>query len=288
MVQIRTPPRTSKSLILTQREYEVLCKKLSNIKLTQQDSNYLSRYVRPKLREIKSIDATGLLERLKYNQKIPAIEKKITNIILRKIKNVDSVTLYGSAIQTNYKKYNDIDVLIIVKKESWKKTSEKYKIIMDIKKTANRYSLNLDIEIYDKKTFQKSYPANISLIYQLHDKKTIYGKLTLPLKIEIPKLNFRMKIDYSILDDNYSGLEIYKAIRNLILVELISQNIINNHMLRKSINDEIGKNLAEKLKIDSATVVYRKIGILHLNRLLKRVLKSMQQSKWEKIELSNH
>ena len=86
MVQIRAPPKTSKSLILTRMETEVIEKKLKNRRLTQQDSNYLSRYVRPKLREIKSIDATDLLERLKYNQKIPAIEKKIRNIILKKIK----------------------------------------------------------------------------------------------------------------------------------------------------------------------------------------------------------
>ena len=227
-------------------------------------------------------------ERLKYNQKIPAIEKKIKNMILEKIKNVDSITIYGSAVQTNYNKYNDIDVLIIVRKKSWKKSAEKFRRILEIKKQANKHLLNLDIEIYDKKTFQKYYPANITLIYQLKDKKTIYGKLTMPSKIEIPKLNLRMKIDYSITDDDYSGLDIYKAIRNLLLVELISQKIINNQILIKSINDEIGKNIAEKLKTDSATGVYREIGLLHLKRLLKSVLRKIQQSKWEKIELLNH
>ncbi len=284
MIQIKPLKKNS---ILTKKENEVIGKKLKNKKLTQQDSNYLSRYVRPKLREIKSIDAIGLLKKLKYNQKIPVIEKKIKDIVLEKIKSVDSITIHGSAVQTNYNKYNDIDVLIVVKKKLWKNLSEKYKIILELKKYAKKYALNLDVEIYDKKTFKKSYPSNITLIYQLKDKKTIYGKLILPKKIKIPKLNLRMKIDYSIPDEEYSSLDIYKAIRNLLLVELISRKIIDNQKLTESINDEIGKNIAEKLKANSKTNIDKKIGLLHLNRLLAIILKKIEQSKWEKIELLN-
>lgn len=276
-----------KKLVLTRKENEVIEKKLKNKKLTQQDSNYLSRYIRPKLREIKSIDATGLLEKLEYNQKIPVIEKKIKDIVLEKIKGVDSITIYGSAVRTNYNRYEDIDVLIVVKKKLWKNLSEKYKMIIELKERTKEHALNLDVEMYDKKTFKKSYPSNITLIYQLKDKKTIYGRITLPKKIEIPKLNLRMKIDYSIPDEEYSSLDIYKAIRNLLLVELISRKIIDNQKLTESINDEIGKNIAERLKANSKVNIDKKIGLLHLDRLLAIVLKKIEQSKWEKIELLN-
>ena len=114
--------RTSK--ILTNKELQIINKKLSKAKLTQQDSNYLSKYIRPKLREIKTINAQELLNKLDYNQKSISIEKKIKQIILKNIKNIDSITIYGSAIQNNYKKYNDIDVMVITKEKSWKKAKK--------------------------------------------------------------------------------------------------------------------------------------------------------------------
>ena len=69
--------KKSSSLVLTDKEIEVINKKLLGEKLSQQDSNYLSRYVRPKLREINLIDAKTLLSKLKYCQKALAIENKI-------------------------------------------------------------------------------------------------------------------------------------------------------------------------------------------------------------------
>ncbi len=280
--------KTSGSLILTKKEMEVIDKKLKNMKLTQQDSNYLSKFVRPKLREISLIDARYLLCKLEYNQKIASIEKRIKEIILKKIKNVISITLYGSAIQNNYKNYNDLDVLILVNKKFWKKLGEKYRQILEIKKVAKKYSLNLDLEIYDKKIFQRSYPSNISLIYQLKDKKSIYGHLKLPSKLEIPKLNLRMKIDYSILEgEKHRGLEIYKAIRNLILINLVLKRTIDNKELINSINKELGENLANKLKSNKESGIDRKIAFLHLNQLLRLILKKLKESKWEKIVLLN-
>lgn len=280
--------KTLGSLILTKKEVEVIGKKLQNMRLSQQDSNYLSRFVRPKLREISLIDAGSLLSKLEYNQKIASIEKRIKRIILKKIKEVESITLYGSAIQNNYKNYNDLDVLVIVKRKFWKKLREKYKKTLEVKETAKKYSLNLDLGVYDKKTFQKSYPYNISLIYQLKDRKTIYGHLKLPSRIEIPKLDLRMKVDYSILGDGEnSGPEIYKAIRNLILISLILKKIVNNRELVNSVNKEIGENLADRLRSNKEVDIDRKIAFLHLNQLLKLILKKLKESKWEKIVLSN-
>jgi len=280
--------KIKKSLIMTQREMQAINKKLSGAKINQQDSNYLSKFVRPKLKEIDSINAKSLLNKLAYNQKAISIEKRIKKIILKKLKNVDSITLYGSAIQENYKNYNDVDVLVIVKRKFWKKLGEKYKTILKIKEQAKKYSINLDLEIYDKKTFQESYSSNISLIYQLKNRKTIYGKLKLANKLTINKLDLRMKVDYSILNDrNPDGQEIYKAIRNLILINLILKKIISNEKLNKSINEEIGKKLISKLKINEESLVQRKIALLYLKELLNLTLRKMKSEKWEKIVLSN-
>jgi len=278
-----------KSLLLTRREIEVIDKKLKNMKLTQQDSNYLSRFVRPKLKEISLVNAKTLLEKLEYNPKFLSIEKRIRGILLKKIKDIASITIYGSAIYNSYKNYRDIDILVIVKKRFWQKTGEKYKKILEIKKQAKKHIPDLDLKIYDEKTFQDSYSSNISLIYQLKDRKTIYGNLKLPNKLEISKLDLRMKTDYSILEnDEYDGLEIYKALRNLILIILTLSKIIDNKKLIKYLNDEIGMNLVEKLKLNKESKIEKEIALLHLKKLLKSVLRQLEKSKWEKIVLLNH
>ncbi len=276
----------NKTMIFTNRELEVINKKLSGARLTQQDSNYLSKFVRPKLIEIESIKARDLLDKLSYNQKAISMEKRIINVILKKIKNVSSITIYGSVIQNNYKDYNDVDVLVITNKKYWKKLSEKYMIILKLKQKLKRY-LNLDLQLYDLKNFNKSYQSNISLVYQLKDSKTIYGKLKLKKKIKIPKLDIRMKLDYSVVDDDDKGIEIYKAIRNVILINLILNKIIDNKMLIDSINNDVGSNLSKKLKSNKESIIERKIALLYLKKALKLALKKINKSKWEKIVLLN-
>jgi len=178
-----------------------------------------------------------------------------------------------------------LDVLVIVTKKFWKKLGEKYQKILEIKKESG---LNLDLEIYDKETFRDSYHLNISLIYQLKDMKVIYGNLKLPSKIEIPKIELRMKADYSILDGEATGLEIYRAIRNLILINLIISKKIDNKQLIKSLYDEIGIVLANNLKSSRESAIERRIALLHLKRLLDFTLKNLQEAKWEKIKLLSH
>ncbi|MAG08051.1 hypothetical protein CMO89_01125 [Candidatus Woesearchaeota archaeon] len=276
------------SLLLTKRETEVINKKLSSAKLTQQDSNYLSRFVRPKLREMNSIDSRGLLNKLDYNPKAKAIEKRLKQLVLKNLRNVSSITIYGSVVYNNYHDYNDIDVLVIVKKKFWKKLAEKYQRIVQIKKEAKRHGLNLDLEVYDEKTFCNSYPINISLVYQLKNRKTIYGALKLPSKVNIPRLELRMKVDFSIVDEeDLSGLELYRAIRNSWLVNLALDGIIDNIKLNKIIEDELGINLVNRLRSNNYSRTDKKIGLLYLEQLLKDTLKRIKQARWAKISISN-
>lgn len=273
------------SILITKREAEVINKKLMHKKLTQQDSNYLSRYVRPKLREMSQTNSRLLLRRLEYNQKIPAIERYIRNLVLKNVKYVSSVTIYGSAIYNDYYNYRDIDVLVTVKKKVWNKLGEKYSKIIFLKKMARKHGLKLDLEIYLDKAVTYSYPSNPSLIYQLKNRKTIYGALKIPSKIEIPKLELRMKLDYSYIDEDSTGLEIYKAIRNLWLVRLILDKTISNLKLIDLLEEELGKNLIMRLKSNNCSHIDKKIASLHLNTVLKKTEKEINEGKWEKIVL---
>ncbi|MEK6800731.1 MAG: nucleotidyltransferase domain-containing protein [Nanoarchaeota archaeon] len=278
-----TQKETSK--IFTKGELKVMNKRLRNERLTQQDSNYLSKFIRPKLKEIRETNAGYLLDNLEYNQKALSIENKIREELMKKIKEVDSITLYGSVVQNNYKKYNDIDILVLVNKKFWNKLGEKYRTILEIKKMLKKRSIRVDLEIYYKNDFERAYFSSPSLIYQLKDRKTIYGNLDLSNKFEISKIDLRMKADYSIIEEDSSSLEIYKAIRNIILIRLILMKVVDNNELYKTINEELGGNLVMRLKENRASSIDRKIAIMHLHNLLKLTLKYLEKQKWEKIKL---
>lgn len=284
-----------KSLLLTKREIEVINKRLKNMKLTQQDSNYLSKFVRPKLREMSLLDSILLLEKLEYNQKIKAIENKIKNLILKNIKNVGSITLYGSIIYSNYTNYKDIDVLVTMKKKFWKKLGEKYKLIIKLKKGAEKKGLNLDIKIFLDEDIYKSYPSNITLIYELIDSKTIYGILSYPrlIKIDNSILKFHVDYSYSILLEikenglkNMQGRDLYSAIRNLWTINLITKKIVDNKILIEILNSELGENLINVLKENKASLVQKKIAYIYLEDLYERTEKIIQnitkEIKWER------
>lgn len=273
-----------RSNIFTKKELEVIDKKMKNEKLTQVDSNYLTKFIRPKLKEINSIDSKFLLDKMEYNQKIKSIEGKLRKIILKNIKDVQAIVIYGSAIQTNYKEYNDIDILIVTKNKIIP-IREKYKKIIEIKEILNKHHIKADIELYDKKTIEKNYHHSPSLIYQLKDKKVIYGRLTLKNKIELYNIDLKMKLDWSNLEDNPEGVEIYKALRNVFLVRLLLNKIVDNRKLRESLNEEIGKNLVQRLKNNQESNIDKKIALSYLNALLEQTEKEIGNELWEKIEL---
>ena len=266
-----------KQSILTKTEKKVIQKKLNNERLTKQDSYYLSVSIRPKLREMSLINPKELLIKIKYNQKAISIEKKIRDMILKKIKNIKAIILYGSAIQTNYSEYKDIDILIVAKNKIWKNQKEKYQLIKSLK----NQELNLDIQIITEKELYSQYPHNPSLIYQLKDRKVIYGKINLPKKIDLYNIDLRMKLDWSDLQDN-SSQEIYRSLRNAILVKLLLKKIINNKILQMEIEKEIGEKTIDNLKNNQASVEEKKLAKLRLKNLIKKLENDLQGEIWEK------
>jgi predicted nucleotidyltransferase len=280
---------TVKIDLLTAIENKVLNKRLNNKKLNQVEANYLSRSVRPKLRKLeklKEIDEHSLLQRIEYNQKGRAIELKIKKLVKELIQNVSSIIIYGSAIQTNYHSYRDIDVCIITPKKIWSNEKEKYFLIKTIKERAENFGLVLDVQIIEGKRFYLDYPSNPDLVYQLKDSKVIYGSIKIPEKIIFSKLDLQMKLDWSDIGFvNPEGIEIYKAIRNAFLVELLFKKIVDNQKLNESVYNEIGRKLMERLKNNTASRIERKIALNYLNERLNKTRRDIKEAKWEKIEL---
>ena len=276
----------TKSTIFTKRELEVIHKKINNKRLNQTDSNYLSRFIRPKLKEMGSIDAKSMLDKMEYNQKIKSIENKIKKVILGRLNDVDTIILYGSAIQNNYKNYNDIDIIIATNGNIYKTRADKWRKIRDLKDILNKQGIIADIQILSKKALEYNSARNPNLIYQLKDHKVIYGKLKINKKIELYNAELHMKLDWSdIYDSKSDGEEIYQALRNTILVRLLLNKIVDNKKLKESLYDELGKNLIERLKNNQESKLDRKIALFYLKNLIENTRKEIKGGLWEKIEL---
>src|SRR3972149_157989 len=255
-----------RSLILTRREIEVMNKRLKNMRLNQQDSNYLSRFVRPKLKEISKINADMLLNKLEYNQKAKSIENRIKRFILEVVPHVDSITICGSAVQNNYKEYNDIDIVVATKKILIKDPKKKRELIEKLEKIGEKDGLNLDIQIYSKNSILSQYPHNPSLIYQLKDSKIIYGKLKMPEKINLSKVDLKMKLDWSGgLSIHSRSDEIYYAIRNALLILLLMNKKVDNYELKKNLAGILGTDLLTRLRSNEASKLEKKLALNYLN-----------------------
>lgn len=274
--------------ILTKKALKVINKKLEGRNLTQQDSNYLSRFVRPKLRDISAIDAKALLKKLEYSPRAISIEKKIEEIILNNIPKVDSIIICGSAIQTNYQEYKDIDIIVATNGILTKSLKEKNQIIKKIQKTAKKENLNLDIQIYSKSSIMAQYPHSPSLIYQLKDSKVIYGKLKVPNKIKLSNLDLKMKLDWSEgLTNGSKPDEIYYAIRNAALILLLMNKKVDNYQLTQNLINTLGSDLITRLKNNQASQIDKKLALAYLILLTKHLESELNKTKWEKIEIEN-
>ena len=271
--------------ILTKKAIKVINKKLEGKNLTQQDSNYLSRFVRPKLRDMVSINSEMLLKRLEYNPKALAIERKVKDVILKNVPKVNAIIICGSAIQTNYKEYADIDIIVATKEILTKSTREKEELIERVEEIGKKHNLNLDIQIYSKNSILSQYPYNPSLIYQLKDSKIIYGKLEIPDRIKLSSLDLKMKLDWSEgLDIDSDASEIYYAIRNALLVSLLINKKVDNYRLRENLVSLLGPDLLAKLKKNTASTTEKRIALNYLSSLIKYLEIELSKPKWEKVE----
>ena len=227
-----------------------------------------------------------LLNNLEYNQKAISIEKKIKKIILENAPQVDSIIICGSAMQNNYREYNDIDVIIATKKILTKSQKKKMELIKKVEKTGKNKNLNLDIQIYSKNSILHQYPHSPSLIYQLKDFKTIYGKLKVYGRAVLSNLDLKMKLDWSEGLNIYSRAdEIYYAIRNAMLVLLLMNKKIDNYELKKNLTSILGVDLLAKLRSNQASKIEKKLVLNYLTLMISYLETELKNPKWEKIEI---
>src|SRR3989344_8638185 len=274
--------------LLTKKAVGIIEKKLRNERLTQQDSNYLSRFVRPKLREMALINSEYLLGKLDYNPKARSIENRIKKIVLGSVKDVDAIIICGSAIQTNYRDYNDIDVIIATNRVIAKSIKEKNKLINKIEEEGKKQGLTLDVQIYAKHSIVSQYSYSPSLISQLEDSKVIYGNLKIPSKIKLSRLDLKMKLDWSEIFDESSGKDIYFALRNAILVLLLMNKKVDNYQLNNNLVNTLGPDLVSRLKNNQASKEERKLALAYLKLLTNYLEMELNKTKWENIKIENH
>ncbi len=275
--------------IITTRENEIIEKKIKGISLSQNESNILSKTVRPKLIEIKKINAESILNKIEYNQKSKSIEDKIKKIVLENIDGVKAIIVCGSAIQTNYKEYNDIDVIVVTKKILTENKMEKKRLIWKIEDIAKKEGLILDIQIYAEESILLQYPHSPSLIYQLKDSKVIYGKIKIPNEINLSSMDLRMKLDWSDIVDAYStSNEIYHALRNIMLVLLLMNKRVDNYELSNGLINLFGADFVSRLKNNKASKGERKIALNYIRNMSYYLSDELRtDKKWGKIEISN-
>ena len=188
----------------------------------------------------------------------------------------------GSAIQSNYQDYNDIDIIIATKKELTSK--KKSELLKKIKNSLP--SSKLDIQIYSKESIQSQYPHNPSLIYLLKDSKVIYGDIKIPNKIILSSLDLKMKLDWSEdLDISSQPKEIYLALRNSMLVLLLMNKKVDNYLLNNNLANIMGNILLNNLKNNNASPIEKKLAINILNSLNLYLENELTKQKWEKIEI---
>jgi len=159
-------------------------------------------------------------------------------------------------------------------------------LIKTIKGKAQKCGINLDIQIMQKQEFYAEYPSSPTLIYQLKDSKIIYGEVKIPNKTSIHNIDLKMKLDWSEIEDiEPKGTDIYIALRNVILVRLLLNKIVDNQKLKESLNNEIGKNLINKLKNNKESKIERRIALNYLKELLKMTREEIRGNLWGKAGL---
>ena len=112
--------------ILSNREIEVVLKRLDNEHITQTESNYLSRSIRPKLKSAEfavSAELLSLLDyrRKRYEREDSLLKEKIIKAVKKGLADdIKAIILFGSYIRNSHTNYRDIDVMVVLNNKTWK------------------------------------------------------------------------------------------------------------------------------------------------------------------------
>ena len=269
-------------LILSRREIEVVTKRLDNIPITQTESNYLSRSIRPKLKSAAFATKNNLLrlldyKRKKYERKDLILNKMILLALKDILRDVQAVIIFGSYIMNRHTNYQDIDIMVVLKRRLWKGTIDKFRLEKNIE---SRIHSKTDINFVVYKDLKQNFQSSPLLQTQLEYSKSIYGKINLNKAILInEKYLYAKLLDIETvieLGKDLEGKYIYNGIRGCLAIELFLKKIINNRLIINRIKDDIGESTMESLRKNTANKIQRDIGLRYLKYLYKTLEKKLR------------
>lgn len=258
--------------ILSNREIDVIVKRLANKSISRVESNYLSRSIRPKLRAAEIASSLKLLSlldyrRKKYEREKKILKKKIISSVKKhiSIKNLKAIVLYGSYIRNKHSNYRDIDVMILLKNKIWKSSAEKSKIQNNI---VAECSLKLDVQLIVYRELAEGFPYSPILQTELEEYQVIYGKLYLDKARIIDKeylLSRLLEVEYVLeLWKKINSKYIYGALRSCLAIELFLEGKISNELIIRKIRENIGEITADSLIESRADILQKEIGFRYL------------------------
>ncbi len=268
--------------ILSRREIEVVMKRLKNKHITQTESNYLSRSIRPKLKAAEFASSNKLLSlldyrRKKYEREDTVLRKNILLALKDIIKDVQAVVVFGSYIMNQHTNYQDIDIMVVLRRKIWGSVVEKHKIEERI---SSLLRFRADIILNNYKDLKEVFPFSPLLQTQFEYSKVIYGKLNLPNKIIInkPYLYSKLSDVEFILEcgKDLEGKYIYNGIRTCLSIKMFINRKISNGLIIKTIEKNMGKETTDNLRRNKANNLQRNISLRYLKYLYRGIEKELR------------
>jgi len=268
--------------ILSNREIEVVLKRLNNEHITQTESNYLSRSIRPKLKSaefVASVELLSLLDyrRKKYEREDNLLRKKVINSVKSIVNNVKAIVLFGSYIRNRHTNYRDIDVMIVLNKKIWKTHTEKYKLEKELEKAIE---IKIDIQLITYSGLVRLLPYSPLLQTELERYQVIYGRINLKKKIIVDKRHLFVNLlesEYALeLGRTIEPRYTYTAIRNCLAIELFLNEIVDNKLIIKMIEDNIGRSTADSIMDNNASSAQMDIALRYLKYLYNKLFKILR------------
>ena len=273
--------------ILSNREIEVVLKRLGNKHITQTESNYLSRSIRPKLKSAEfavSAELLSLLDyrRKRYEREDSLLKEKIIKAVKKGLADdIKAIILFGSYIRNSHTNYRDIDVMVVLNNKTWKNSAEKHRLEMAIESSID-VKTDINLIVYDE--LISLLPYSPLLQTELEDYNIVYGDIKLTKKIIIDKeylYKRLLEVEYVLeLGKNIKPKYIYNAIRDCLSIELFLKKMINNKLIMQTIKNNIGKSTVESLMDNKADLIQKDIALKYLKYLytkLEAALKNEQK-----------
>ncbi|MBI3032516.1 nucleotidyltransferase domain-containing protein [Candidatus Woesearchaeota archaeon] len=274
--------------ILSPREIDVVTARLNNKPITQTESNYLSRSIRPKLAAARYASQLNLLplldyRRRKYEREDIVLKQKLLSALSDVSSHIQAIVLFGGYVRNNHTYYGDIDIMIVVKKKLWKTQMDKYKLK---KKIESAVTVPIDIMLIEHSYLKKHYPYNPLLHHMLEDHNVIYGAIKLGKKLIVNRWYlWRELLEIDTILETSSQIEskyIYNALRTCLAINQFLKKKVNHNQLLRVMQENIGSATALALKNNTSNPVQRKIALCYLRYLyhsLEKALKYEQKKR---------